>query len=385
MRASQTPNLELLCARSGSVCDYEYCALSGFLRASSAYDVEFESTDAKKQVRGSTSTKRSRAAEVHNLSERRRRDRINEKMKALQELIPRCNKADKASMLDEAIEYLKTLQLQVQMMSMGCGMVPMMYPGVQQFMPPMGMGLGMGMGIGMEAGVNRPMMPYPNMLAGPMFPRLAGATQLGPSFSFPPFHMAHVSNADPSRIQETNQSDQMHSSSGMQNINLPRASSSFDSYHQFPGSQQMQMSAASSQPSPQFFHSMNRQPATRNTINIHRLENIDNHETGSPTMDPSKTTLILTLYDRRLKLEEAWNFLDRALHYMPENFVARAFEEERETRKKTKASEVKTEENQENDNKFESQLRQRNEGGIQQLPRIALFADERDIIDENTS
>ncbi|KAL0553915.1 hypothetical protein IC582_007819 [Cucumis melo] len=214
-------------------------------------DVEFESTDAKKQVRGSTSTKRSRAAEVHNLSERRRRDRINEKMKALQELIPRCNKADKASMLDEAIEYLKTLQLQVQMMSMGCGMVPMMYPGVQQFMPPMGMGLGMGMGIGMEAGVNRPMMPYPNMLAGPMFPRLAGATQLGPSFSFPPFHMAHVSNADPSRIQETNQSDQMHSSSGMQNINLPRASSSFDSYHQFPGSQQMQMSAASSQPSPQ--------------------------------------------------------------------------------------------------------------------------------------
>lgn len=92
----------------------------------------------------------------------RRRDRINEKMKALQELIPRCNKvtffiyiyifylsafsflgfegsysstyviviimilndipsvslskfqSDKASMLDEAIEYLKSLQLQVQ-------------------------------------------------------------------------------------------------------------------------------------------------------------------------------------------------------------------------------------------------------------------------------
>ncbi|XP_050205528.1 transcription factor PIF1-like isoform X2 [Mercurialis annua] len=77
-------------------------------------DVEFESANGKKQARGSTSTKRSRAAEVHNLSERRRRDRINEKMKALQELIPRCNKSDKASMLDEAIEYLKSLQLQVQ-------------------------------------------------------------------------------------------------------------------------------------------------------------------------------------------------------------------------------------------------------------------------------
>ncbi|KAF4378145.1 hypothetical protein F8388_009059 [Cannabis sativa] len=76
-------------------------------------EVEFESGDGKKHARGA-STKRSRAAEVHNLSERRRRDRINEKMKALQELIPRCNKSDKASMLDEAIEYLKSLQLQVQ-------------------------------------------------------------------------------------------------------------------------------------------------------------------------------------------------------------------------------------------------------------------------------
>ncbi|GMP45318.1 hypothetical protein CsSME_00013886 [Camellia sinensis var. sinensis] len=53
------------------------------------------------------SSKRSRAAE-------RRRSRINEKMKALQNLIPNSNKTDKASMLDEAIEYLKQLQLQVQ-------------------------------------------------------------------------------------------------------------------------------------------------------------------------------------------------------------------------------------------------------------------------------
>ncbi|KAF9606704.1 hypothetical protein IFM89_027748 [Coptis chinensis] len=57
---------------------------------------------------------RSRAAEVHNLSEKRRRSRINEKMKALQNLIPNSNKTDKVSMLDEAIEYLKQLQLQVQ-------------------------------------------------------------------------------------------------------------------------------------------------------------------------------------------------------------------------------------------------------------------------------
>ncbi|PKA51441.1 Transcription factor PIF3 [Apostasia shenzhenica] len=37
-------------------------------------------------------TKRSRAAEVHNMSEKRRRSRINEKMRALQNLIPNSNK-----------------------------------------------------------------------------------------------------------------------------------------------------------------------------------------------------------------------------------------------------------------------------------------------------
>ncbi|KAG7574703.1 Helix-loop-helix DNA-binding domain superfamily [Arabidopsis suecica] len=84
----------------------------------------------------SGSNRRSRAAEVHNLSERRRRDRINERMKALQELIPHCSKTDKASILEEAIDYLKSLQLQLQVMWMGSGMAaaaaaPMMFPGVQ--------------------------------------------------------------------------------------------------------------------------------------------------------------------------------------------------------------------------------------------------------------
>ncbi|EXC32837.1 Transcription factor SPATULA [Morus notabilis] len=79
-----------------------------------------------------SSSKRSRAAEIHNLSEKRRRSRINEKMKALQNLIPNSNKTDKASMLDEAIEYLKQLQLQVQMLSMrnGLSQHPICLPGV---------------------------------------------------------------------------------------------------------------------------------------------------------------------------------------------------------------------------------------------------------------
>ncbi|GFS39002.1 LJRHL1-like 1 [Actinidia rufa] len=46
-----------------------------------------------------------------------RREKIAERMKALQELVPNGNKTDKASMLDEIIEYVKFLQLQVKVLS----------------------------------------------------------------------------------------------------------------------------------------------------------------------------------------------------------------------------------------------------------------------------
>lgn len=80
-----------------------------------------------------TPTRRSRSVEFHNFSERRRRDRINEKLKALQELLPNCTKTDKVSMLDEAIDYLKSLQVQLQMLVMGKGMAPVVPPELQQY------------------------------------------------------------------------------------------------------------------------------------------------------------------------------------------------------------------------------------------------------------
>ncbi|KAF3779858.1 Transcription factor [Nymphaea thermarum] len=77
--------------------------------------IEYESVEAKRPSSKSASSRRSRAAEVHNLSERRRRDRINEKMKALQELIPHCNK----------------------IMWMGGGMTPYIFPGIQHYLSPL--------------------------------------------------------------------------------------------------------------------------------------------------------------------------------------------------------------------------------------------------------
>ncbi|CAD5189268.1 unnamed protein product [Musa acuminata subsp. malaccensis] len=132
-----------------------------------------------------SSSKRNRAAEVHNLSEKRRRSRINEKMKALQSLIPNSSKVvnhvaffyllsliqltiavenltrydsswkilcskqtDKASMLDEAIEYLKQLQLQVQMLSMrnSLSQHPMFLSGGLQPLQALPMGIDFGLG-----------------------------------------------------------------------------------------------------------------------------------------------------------------------------------------------------------------------------------------------
>nr|XP_016488551.1 PREDICTED: transcription factor PIF1-like [Nicotiana tabacum] len=195
-------------------------------------DAEFESADVKKQTSSSTSTKRSRAAEVHNLSERRRRDRINEKMKALQELIPRCNKSDKASMLDEAIEYLKSLQMQVQMMSMGCSMVPMMYPGVPRYMPTMGMGMRMGMGTGM--GMSRPMVPYPSLVPDLAMQNAAAVAQMTPRFPVPAYHLPSVPVPDPSRIRAANQPDHpMMNSLVGHNTNQPRLPNLSDPYQQY--------------------------------------------------------------------------------------------------------------------------------------------------------
>ncbi|GMH18995.1 hypothetical protein Nepgr_020836 [Nepenthes gracilis] len=62
--------------------------------------------------------RRGQATDPHSIAERLRRERIAERMKALQELVPNANKTDKSSMLDEIIDYVKFLQLQVKVLSM---------------------------------------------------------------------------------------------------------------------------------------------------------------------------------------------------------------------------------------------------------------------------
>ncbi|GJV64118.1 Myc-type, basic helix-loop-helix domain-containing protein [Tanacetum coccineum] len=56
------------------------------------------------------------ATEINSTTDKLRRRRISERIRALKALLPNCNKRDKASILGDAIEYIKYLQMQVQMM-----------------------------------------------------------------------------------------------------------------------------------------------------------------------------------------------------------------------------------------------------------------------------
>ncbi|KAK8652940.1 hypothetical protein V6N13_126961 [Hibiscus sabdariffa] len=63
--------------------------------------------------------RRGQATDSHSLAERARREKISKKMKCLQDLVPGCNKTTgKAGMLDEIINYVQSLQKQVEFLSM---------------------------------------------------------------------------------------------------------------------------------------------------------------------------------------------------------------------------------------------------------------------------
>ncbi|VFQ86812.1 unnamed protein product [Cuscuta campestris] len=77
------------------------------------------------------------ATNPHSLAERVRRERIGERMRLLQELVPCCDKIiGKAVMLDEIINYVQSLQQQVEFLSMKLASVnPEFHLGIEQAMP----------------------------------------------------------------------------------------------------------------------------------------------------------------------------------------------------------------------------------------------------------
>ncbi|CAN6356856.1 unnamed protein product [Urochloa humidicola] len=102
------------------------------------------------------SSRRSHHGEAHNLTEKRRRHKIKERIKTLQQLVPGCDKSNQASTLDQTIQYMKSLQRHVQEMSGGpARSVAAAIPVVPlQYAPP-------------GAPIAMPMMPTPPMVLAP--------------------------------------------------------------------------------------------------------------------------------------------------------------------------------------------------------------------------
>jgi len=66
---------------------------------------------------GKAKADRRSATESQSLYARKRRERINERLRILQNLVPNGTKVDISTMLEEAVEYVKFLQLQIKLLS----------------------------------------------------------------------------------------------------------------------------------------------------------------------------------------------------------------------------------------------------------------------------
>ncbi|KAK3035147.1 hypothetical protein RJ639_032820, partial [Escallonia herrerae] len=76
-------------------------------------------TDGEKLPYVHVRARRGQATDSHSLAERARREKINARMKLLQELVPGCNKISGTAMvLDEIINHVQSLQRQVEFLSM---------------------------------------------------------------------------------------------------------------------------------------------------------------------------------------------------------------------------------------------------------------------------
>ncbi|XP_073107234.1 uncharacterized protein [Elaeis guineensis] len=68
-------------------------------------------------LNGKSRASRGAATDPQSLHARKRRDRINERLRILQNLVPNGTKVDISTMLEEAVQYVKFLQLQIKLLS----------------------------------------------------------------------------------------------------------------------------------------------------------------------------------------------------------------------------------------------------------------------------
>ncbi|KAG7977166.1 hypothetical protein I3843_05G017100 [Carya illinoinensis] len=72
---------------------------------------------AASNLKGKTRARRGSATDPQSLYARKRRERINERLRILQNLVPNGTKVDISTMLEEAVHYVKFLQHQIKLLS----------------------------------------------------------------------------------------------------------------------------------------------------------------------------------------------------------------------------------------------------------------------------
>ncbi|KAE8730230.1 Transcription factor BPE [Hibiscus syriacus] len=133
-RGGEDESAKIVSTGSGngvSICDRKKLKASGCRDENDDSKLEAESSSGKlveqkaqppeppKQDYIHVRARRGQATDSHSLAERARREKISERMKILQDLVPGCNKViGKALVLDEIINYIQSLQRQVEFLSM---------------------------------------------------------------------------------------------------------------------------------------------------------------------------------------------------------------------------------------------------------------------------
>ncbi|XP_075485572.1 uncharacterized protein LOC142525236 [Primulina tabacum] len=85
--------------------------------SNASQDLNEGSNSEAKNSKGKARASRGSATDPQSLYARRRRERINERLKILQNLVPNGTKVDISTMLEEAVHYVNFLQLQIKLLS----------------------------------------------------------------------------------------------------------------------------------------------------------------------------------------------------------------------------------------------------------------------------
>ncbi|CAJ2651053.1 unnamed protein product [Trifolium pratense] len=99
-----------------SCCSEDESNSSHELRGGSSSSLSQSDSTALK-LSGKSRSSRGPATDPQSLYARKRRERINERLRVLQNLVPNGTKVDISTMLEEAVQYVKFLQLQIKLLS----------------------------------------------------------------------------------------------------------------------------------------------------------------------------------------------------------------------------------------------------------------------------